>query len=152
MRTISEPALASSNACLAVRSASAVSVLVIDCTRIGAPPPISLSPIRTRRVLCLGKFVMVRSFQYQPCDLDRDVRLQVYRIVVIGESHGSRIADYQRQRRLARHDSPGPRQIELRHQRSATAVRDFHPGLAVEFESNAPNRPLRLQRLDSRSY
>ena len=39
MRTISEPARASAATCRAVSSTSAVSVLVIDCTTMGAPPP-----------------------------------------------------------------------------------------------------------------
>ena len=38
-RTISDPASASSMHCVAVARASAVSVIVIDCTTIGAPPP-----------------------------------------------------------------------------------------------------------------
>src|SRR5215207_920467 len=39
MRTISEPACASSFTWIAVPTASTVSVLVIDCTRTGASPP-----------------------------------------------------------------------------------------------------------------
>ena len=39
MRTISEPASASSLTWIAVPMASTVSVLVIDCTRTGASPP-----------------------------------------------------------------------------------------------------------------
>ena len=39
MRTISEPARASAVTCSTVASMSAVSVFVIDCTTIGAPPP-----------------------------------------------------------------------------------------------------------------
>jgi hypothetical protein len=39
MRTISEPAMASSFTCTAVSITSTVSVLVIDCTRTGASPP-----------------------------------------------------------------------------------------------------------------
>ena len=39
MRTISEPAIASSLTWIAVPTASTVSVLVIDCTRTGASPP-----------------------------------------------------------------------------------------------------------------
>jgi hypothetical protein len=39
MRTISEPAMASSLTWMAVPMASSVSVLVIDCTRTGASPP-----------------------------------------------------------------------------------------------------------------
>ena len=49
MRTISEPACASSFTCTAVAIASAVSVLVIDCTTTGASPPTSTTrrPQRT---------------------------------------------------------------------------------------------------------
>src|SRR4029079_2695748 len=50
MRTISEPAWASSMHCLAVPAASAVSVLVIDCTTTGAPPPAGTRPIGTATV------------------------------------------------------------------------------------------------------
>ena len=39
IRTISEPARASAATCATVPAMSAVSVLVIDCTTIGAPPP-----------------------------------------------------------------------------------------------------------------
>jgi len=54
-RTISEPASASSMHCCAVARASAVSVIVIDCTTIGAPPPtctIFAEPTLTPTVLC----------------------------------------------------------------------------------------------------
>ena len=44
MRTNSEPARASAATCRAVASTSAVSVLVIDCTAIGAPPPTMTAP------------------------------------------------------------------------------------------------------------
>src|SRR5437870_13794802 len=47
MRTISEPARASAATCLAVPSTSAVSVLVIDWTTIGAPPPTCTLPTCT---------------------------------------------------------------------------------------------------------
>src|SRR5712692_590995 len=47
MRTSSEPARASAATWRAVPSASAVSVLVIDCTTIGAPPPTTTAPTRT---------------------------------------------------------------------------------------------------------
>src|SRR5690242_8062644 len=47
MRTISEPARASSAICLAVLAGSSVSVLVIDCTTMGAPPPTITFPTRT---------------------------------------------------------------------------------------------------------
>src|SRR5271165_6024831 len=47
MRTSSEPARASSATCRVVASTSAVSVLVIDCTTIGAAPPIVTWPTCT---------------------------------------------------------------------------------------------------------
>ncbi len=50
MRTISEPARASSATWIAVTIASAVSVLVIDWTTIGAAEPIATRPTRTMRV------------------------------------------------------------------------------------------------------
>src|SRR5438477_7282454 len=54
MRTISEPARAKSATCFAVASASAVSVLVIDCTTTGAPPPTVTLPTVTAIVRCLA--------------------------------------------------------------------------------------------------
>src|SRR5215472_4511678 len=54
MRTISEPARAKAATCFAVPSASAVSVLVIDCTTTGAPPPTVTWPTRTETVLRRG--------------------------------------------------------------------------------------------------
>ena len=47
MRTISEPARLSAATCLTVPSMSAVSVLVIDCTTMGAPPPTFTLPTFT---------------------------------------------------------------------------------------------------------
>src|SRR5690606_2138505 len=47
MRTSSEPARASSATCFAVPATSAVSVLVIDCTTTGAPPPTVTPSTRT---------------------------------------------------------------------------------------------------------
>src|SRR5215475_5632506 len=47
MRTSSEPARASSADCRAVPSMSAVSVLVIDCTTMGASPPMVMPPTAT---------------------------------------------------------------------------------------------------------
>ena len=50
-RTSSEPASASSRTWRAVASTSAVSVLVIDWTTTGAPPPTVTAPMRTATVL-----------------------------------------------------------------------------------------------------
>ncbi len=50
MRTSSEPASASARTCATVAPTSAVSVLVIDCTTIGAPPPMITPPTRAAPV------------------------------------------------------------------------------------------------------
>src|SRR4051812_13026964 len=54
MRTNSEPARDSAATCAMVPSTSAVSVLVIDCTTIGAPPPTATLPTMTCVVLRRG--------------------------------------------------------------------------------------------------
>ena len=51
MRTSSEPAWASSRHCCVVAATSAVSVLVMDCTTTGAPPPTWILPTFTPTVL-----------------------------------------------------------------------------------------------------
>jgi hypothetical protein len=51
IRTSSEPARANAATWRAVPSTSAVSVLVIDCTTIGAPPPTVTPPTSTAMVL-----------------------------------------------------------------------------------------------------
>src|SRR5258707_1228111 len=64
MRTISEPARARAATCAMVPSISAVSVLVIDCTTIGAPAPAATLPTMTFVVLCraLGPAMSFCSF------------------------------------------------------------------------------------------
>src|SRR5207253_2176630 len=52
IRTNSEPARDSASICATVPATSAVSVLVIDCTTIGAPPPTATFPTITWVVLC----------------------------------------------------------------------------------------------------
>ena len=64
-RTSSDPASASSRTCRAVASTSAVSVLVIDCTTTGAPPPTVTAPMRTATVGALGMRATI------PCDSAR---------------------------------------------------------------------------------
>src|SRR6516225_6426406 len=54
MRTISEPARESAATCSTVLWTSAVSVLVIDWTTIGAPPPTATLPTFTWVVVCRG--------------------------------------------------------------------------------------------------
>ena len=53
-RTISLPASASSSVCCSVVFTSAVSVLVMDCTTIGAPPPTCTWPTFTPYVFFRG--------------------------------------------------------------------------------------------------
>src|SRR5476651_1663120 len=52
IRTSSEPARANAATCSTVPATSAVSVFVIDCTTIGAPPPTATPPTTTWVVLC----------------------------------------------------------------------------------------------------
>ena len=49
-RTISAPAASSALTCATVAATSAVGVLVIDWTEIGAPPPTATSPTWIRRL------------------------------------------------------------------------------------------------------
>ena len=58
IRTSSEPASASALTCATVAATSDVSVLVIDCTTIGEPPPIGMPPtnaILDRRRVIAGR-------------------------------------------------------------------------------------------------
>src|SRR5216117_1345484 len=137
-RTISEPARASSTTWVAVPWRSAVSVLVIDCTKTGAPPPISACPTRTCRVLCLEIFVIGRSIQRQSRDLDLDVGFQIDGLVVVDEAHGRPAADHEGQRAPPDDDPAAPGGVQLRHQRLAVPVPDLDPGFAVELEANPP--------------
>src|SRR5438067_1679060 len=64
-RTSSDPARASACTCRTVPSMSAVSVLVIDCTTIGAPPPTRTGPTKTRaeaRRAMFPELLMLRGF------------------------------------------------------------------------------------------
>ena len=56
-RTISEPARHSSATCLTLEATSAVSVLVIDCTTTGLPPPTFTPPMSTDWVMRRGQAV-----------------------------------------------------------------------------------------------
>ena len=53
-RTMSQPAAVSSAICCSVAGTFAVSVLVIDCTEMGAPPPTGTGPTMMRRDLRRG--------------------------------------------------------------------------------------------------
>src|SRR6267378_6478897 len=135
-RTISEPARASSTIWVAVPWRSAVSVFVIDCTKTGAPPPISACPTRTWRVLYLGMPVMSRSIQRQSRDFDLDVGFQIDGAIVVDKAHRRAVADHKRQRAPPEDDPAASGGIQLRHQRPAVPVPDLDPGFAVELEPN----------------
>src|SRR5260221_3290274 len=96
MRTSSDPARQRSNTWRAVASASAVSVLVIDWTTIGAPPPTATLPIitcvETLRPACI---VDGASVEREARDLDLALRRKVDQPVVVGQAHVLRVADHQ---------------------------------------------------------
>src|SRR5215470_3140916 len=102
-RTSSEPASASARTWSTVAAMSAVSVLVIDCTTIGAAPPIATSPTRTVRVRwrMIPDSLLIGSLQAQPSHVTLRVAHEVDRIAAIDERHCARVADDDIERRRA---------------------------------------------------
>src|SRR3954471_2868375 len=132
MRTSSEPARASASTCRAVASASAVSVLVIDWTTIGAPPPMTTPSTATgRETLLLGE-LMQRLFQREPRDFHFHVRQQIDLAVVVAHLHVLRVADDDVVGRRAAHHALGAGGIERRHELASGGVGDLGPGVLVE--------------------
>src|SRR5258708_30358925 len=82
MRTTSEPAGARAATCSAVARASSVSVLVIDCTRMGAVPPMTLSATRTGREMRRGD-MEGKLLDGEARDGDLGVRLEVEFVIVV---------------------------------------------------------------------
>src|SRR6266446_1248870 len=137
MRTSSEPARASASTCRAVASASAVSVLVIDWTTIGAPPPMTTSSTATgRESLLLGE-LMKRLFQREPGDFHFHVRLQINLAVVVAHLHVLSIADDDGVRRRAAHHALGARGVERGHELAPGGIGDLGPRLLVEPQHEA---------------
>src|SRR6202158_483520 len=105
IRTSSEPARASAATCVTVAATSAVSVLVIDCTTIGAPPPTATPPTFALRVACLGmmEFSMLlmgikgtegrRLLKRQARDVSPRIRREVDRFSAVNQCHGVRVAE-----------------------------------------------------------
>ena len=60
-RTMSQPASASARICARVACASRVSVLVMDCTAMGAPPPTNTSLI----LICFVIFIALTSHKWK---------------------------------------------------------------------------------------
>src|ERR671938_589269 len=65
-RTMSAPASASARTCPSVASTSVVSVVVIDCTAMGAPPPIATDPTRSCRVRRRSLIALMPWWSYAP--------------------------------------------------------------------------------------
>src|SRR5690349_22561092 len=101
-RTSSEPASASARTCATVAATSAVSVFVIDCTTIGAPPPTATPPMSTRRLarrsMC-GRSITSMSFERDARDASARVRCQIERLAAEGHVDLGRIAERQLERR-----------------------------------------------------
>src|SRR5687768_4051742 len=129
MRTISEPARASAATCSAVDAASSVSVLVIDCTRMGAPPPMILSATRTGREWrrdCIGLFESEARDRDPGMGLERDLA------VVVEDGHVGRVADHDVEWRPARHLGLAAGIVQLRQQHLAAPVPDLDPRRTLE--------------------
>src|SRR6185295_14694616 len=106
----SDPASASSRTCATVAPTSAVSVSVVDCTTIGASPPIHTPPTSTWRVRVrsMGPVRFTGSpwrASLQP--QARDVLLrewrQVDRLTLVAHRDIARVADGDGERRCARY-------------------------------------------------
>src|SRR6478672_9698922 len=134
MRTSSEPARASASTCPAVAAASAVSVLVIDCTTMGASPPMSTSPTATWRET--RRFIG-GSFQSESGNFDLGVRAQVHGLAVVGELHRARVADHDVERRPSPYGALGTGGVERRDQHAPRAVLDLEPGFALGAQHDA---------------
>src|SRR5574343_567239 len=117
MRTSSEPACASSLTWMAVPMTSAVSVLVMDCTRTGAPPPTvtTREPQTTRacserrgaaspsgmgwETVMRSSWVRWRSGQFEGGDVVARRRGEVHRLPAPAQAGALGVADLHAQRR-----------------------------------------------------
>src|SRR4051812_7986530 len=158
IRTISEPACASAMTWRTVASASAVSVLVIDCTTTGEPSPTATVPTFTRRVLrrLSAPLLMTDSFQSNPGHIHVRVRKQIDRLVVIDQLDAARVAHHQRQRRISLDQPLSAGCVQPGKDRRPTGVAHFDPGFALEYDphlsrSGSDHRNARLGRWLSRA-
>src|SRR5579862_604377 len=126
MRTSSEPARHRSATWCAVDSASAVSVLVIDWTTTGAPPPMATWSTKTCFEVLRAIFT-ARSIEREARHLDLDVRRQVHRVVVVGHAHVLCVADDQVEGRPALDGALAACSVQLRKQYFAVAVANLDP-------------------------
>src|SRR5688572_16597640 len=129
MRTISEPARASAATWSAVDFASSVSVLVIDCTRMGASPPMTLSATLTGREMrrvCMGLL------ERETRDRHLGVRLERELAVVVEHLHVGRVADDDLKRGAARDLGLASGLVHPGQQHLAAAVADLDPRAALE--------------------
>src|SRR5688572_22680905 len=160
MRTISEPARASCATWSAVDFASSVSVLVMDCTRMGAPPPITLSATWTAREGRRGRFILEFDGAWRPRKLfDGDARdgvahvgLEVQLAIVEEKAHIRRVAHHDLERGPAAHFGLAPGVVEAREQDPSAGVAHLDPGLALEAQLDHAARIPRRHRHDDRRF
>src|ERR1700680_2879347 len=107
IRTNSDPARASALTCATVPSMSAVSVLVMDCTTIGALPPIVTAPTFTPRDVLRGvirELYQGCSFRHSHHHRPRDFVVPGLIIVVECDPNKPKAGDCQRQKTAERAD------------------------------------------------
>src|SRR5262245_1805610 len=127
IRTSSEPARASASTCRAVESASSVSVLVIDWTTIGAPPPMRTSSTWTWREILR----FMGSGDGEPRYVLLRMRLQVELAVVVHHAHVARVADHELERPATLHHPLAARRVERGNDLAAQGVFHFEPRLRL---------------------
>src|SRR4051812_45016809 len=162
MRTSSEPARASSATWSTVDFRSAVSVLVIDCTTTGAPPPIKTDepppPTRTwRDTRLVMEAEAGPSRQREACYGELSVGREVDRTVVVHDTHVRSVADDERERAARLHHALGALRVQRGHQHPLVRVLHLDPGLflatdheAVQAGGDLGDRPRRGRLLDHR--
>src|SRR6185295_851214 len=133
MRTSSEPARASASTCRAVASASSVSVLVIDCTTTGAPPPMRTSSTETWREILR----FMGSGDGEASDVLLAVRPQVQLPVVVHDAHVARVADDELERSPPLHDALAARRVERGQELPAVGVFHLEPCLLLAAQDDA---------------
>ena len=138
-RTSSEPARASSATCRTVAATSAVSVLVIDWTTMGAAPPIVDRPDRDGNAAAALARAIFRIAVHWSVSRATSTLVwsgEIDGLLVVGEPHAMRVADHDGERRAAVYALLGARRIQLREDRLAAAIADLHPRRLLEHHAH----------------
>src|ERR1700679_1630031 len=123
IRTSSDPARASALTCATVPSISAVSVLVMDCTTIGALPPMVTAPTFT------------------PRDVLREIMARLYQGGAFRHAHHNRTRDFVVPGLIIGVEGD-PNEPQAGHrQGQETAERTDDGGLPVDWPAVQPNDP-----------